>query len=731
MAVNLITGNLNILGNNGQFETDRSTWGFVNVDGVFTASRVWPTDGSLLKNFACSANLSARATSGDVRFITGKLSSTINYNKKYLARCWVYVPDFAVPFAGTETISIGVNATSSVTVIDQTNFTIAQATNTWRLLELKFTNPVFNDISAGFLLHLIITGANGSAGIVELDGFEIYEYEDVCDLAIDTGSTIIVNESAAAASDGSITVAITGGTAPYEYSINGTDWQSSNVFSGLTTGQYTIYVRDDGGCTDQEIFNINVAQNFDFTTTVTHESISGSADGEIVVNVTGDGAPFTYSKDGGSNYQAGNTFSDLAAGAYNIAVKDTYDNVLIKLVSVDPGIQIFSKIYFSENPIPFTAQATANVSEDNYKIYLGVDVEDENGSGIYNRKLTVVKEPLNFVQGENINFNLRQAFRGIFSFAPPAFNGNNMEIIKDRVKLYKVRHGDIYDLLTVPAALNETDPFLVIYGGISKRKYPDVDYFYDLVPNDKKFMTWSADSKLVDYLQEDYMNFFVYAPLTTKLKLMVKYIYSDGTDSGDVNLSEINVGYADLVLIPSGCLNVFSLSLDTAKTLRSYELWLTDQDDNVYSEVRTFRVNMYKHVNTRYYLFMNSLGAYEVIRTTGRSIERADYERVIIQKFLPVDYDSLDGELESGDNFKQNYQEANSGMMGGKNGIYDLEYFQEFLLSKKVFDITNSTRIPVIIDTGSSDVRTIGNRRQVSFKVVNAYRDKVFTPADI
>jgi gliding motility-associated-like protein len=42
---------------------------------------------------------------------------------------------------------------------------------------------------------------------------------------------------------------IVSGIGNYEYSLNSTDaWQSSNIYDGLTEGDYTIYVRDEAGC---------------------------------------------------------------------------------------------------------------------------------------------------------------------------------------------------------------------------------------------------------------------------------------------------------------------------------------------------------------------------------------------------------------------------------------------------------------------------------------------------
>jgi gliding motility-associated-like protein len=50
----------------------------------------------------------------------------------------------------------------------------------------------------------------------------------------------------------------------YEYSIDGSTYQDSTIFSGLTTGDYVIYVRDKNGCgtVNQEVFLLNYPKFF-------------------------------------------------------------------------------------------------------------------------------------------------------------------------------------------------------------------------------------------------------------------------------------------------------------------------------------------------------------------------------------------------------------------------------------------------------------------------------------
>lgn len=50
-----------------------------------------------------------------------------------------------------------------------------------------------------------------------------------------------------------VTVNVSGGTPPYKYSLNGTDWQDSNTFTGLHRGEAQVFVKDFYNCMPVEV----------------------------------------------------------------------------------------------------------------------------------------------------------------------------------------------------------------------------------------------------------------------------------------------------------------------------------------------------------------------------------------------------------------------------------------------------------------------------------------------
>jgi gliding motility-associated-like protein len=129
--------------------------------------------------------------------------------------------------------------------------------------------------------------------------------------------------SCSGVNDGSVTVtSTTGGTPPYQYSLNGSPFQPTGNFSGLSANTYVALVRDFNGC--QATDTVVVGNSANITLSVvssTNVSCFGLFDGSFEVAPNGGTGPYNYTINGFTFQQSG-IFTNLAAGNYNVLVID-------------------------------------------------------------------------------------------------------------------------------------------------------------------------------------------------------------------------------------------------------------------------------------------------------------------------------------------------------------------------------------------------------------------------
>lgn len=142
---------------------------------------------------------------------------------------------------------------------------------------------------------------------------------------------------------GTITVTgVTGGNPPYEYSIDGVNFQSSNVFTGLTAGTYSIIIRDDNDCTF--VTNDIVIDPLDPPTDLTFDNTPLSCPSNItditITSVTGGTGTIQYQiiapAASATAYQTSNIFIGLAPDTYTFQVIDENDCTYIESYTIDP-----------------------------------------------------------------------------------------------------------------------------------------------------------------------------------------------------------------------------------------------------------------------------------------------------------------------------------------------------------------------------------------------------------
>ena len=129
------------------------------------------------------------------------------------------------------------------------------------------------------------------------------------------------NLSCFEAADGELSSAGAGGTAPYEYSVDGGAWQPGGTFTGLTAGLHTVTVRDANGCISNCEGTLTEPALLSCTTAFTNETDCLVDDGTITATAAGGTAPYSYSLNGAAGQTTG-AFTGLGAGSYVITITD-------------------------------------------------------------------------------------------------------------------------------------------------------------------------------------------------------------------------------------------------------------------------------------------------------------------------------------------------------------------------------------------------------------------------
>ncbi|MBD3637481.1 MAG: gliding motility-associated C-terminal domain-containing protein [Crocinitomicaceae bacterium] len=179
-------------------------------------------------------------------------------------------------------------------------------------------NTNFTNLCAG-TYNVTVQDANGCQ--FNMTNISITQPTDLT--LIEVGTTV----ATCGGSDGSLTVAAGGGTAPYLYDIGGAQ-QASATFSNLAAGTYTVTVTDDNGCT--ETVNVTVGSAVGpapFIDVQNDVACAGAFTGSVTIGVTGGTAPFTYTMfapSGSGIPQASNTFTGVPAGPFTVEVTDAF-----------------------------------------------------------------------------------------------------------------------------------------------------------------------------------------------------------------------------------------------------------------------------------------------------------------------------------------------------------------------------------------------------------------------
>jgi gliding motility-associated-like protein/uncharacterized repeat protein (TIGR01451 family) len=189
-----------------------------------------------------------------------------------------------------------------------------------------------------------------------------------------------------------LTVNVTGGTAPYRYSLDGgVNYQTTNIFYNLAAGFFTITVMDssdNGGFGCVETLDHEVTRPFRLTASPSIiEDAFCDPSGALVkiLNPNGGQAPYEFSFDGGSIFGATDNLR-LLSGSYQLVLRDglgcTYDmDITVPNPVAEP---IFSQaVDYDCSGLGTITMTTSNTSDFNYTYSLNGTLNTPEDNNIF------------------------------------------------------------------------------------------------------------------------------------------------------------------------------------------------------------------------------------------------------------------------------------------------------------------------------------------------------------
>ena len=245
---------------------------------------------------------------------------------------------------------------------------------------------IFGNVGAG----TYVVGVYDSHGCVDTSSATISN-SYVVSLSVDTQTDV----SCYAGADGSLTVHLNGGLAPYSYSINGVTYQPTPTFTGLTAGNYIVSGRDARGCT--EFANVTIAQPA--AVSISIDSVSniacyGGNSGGIYITVRGGTPGYTYNWSNSVNTEDN---IGIPAGVYNVTVIDSKGCISSAGATITQPLELFVNVAQYNSPLcnadstgAIDITANGGVPPYNYSWNNGATTEDINhlAAGTYTATVT-------------------------------------------------------------------------------------------------------------------------------------------------------------------------------------------------------------------------------------------------------------------------------------------------------------------------------------------------------
>ncbi|WP_254561797.1 DUF5977 domain-containing protein [Dyadobacter diqingensis] len=372
--------------------------------------------------------------------------------------------------------------------------------------------------------------------------------------------------------------------------------------------------------------------------------------------------------------------------------------------------QSYLPLKFSRNKLTHTIEAAdpGLISRVGLKYYLAIQVPEfpfsENFEELHTsegREAPVDNQSgVQIFAGAEFRFNSGRNGKidGLLTYAKPRHKQAQMTISLSQTLAFTLRE-EIRGGMPAVNISNQLGKMYAIKAGLANEDfyaYGD-SFFKSWQSNAKQFLTWQPNFKSIAPTQEEYLSFVLnFTPKPQTLKLRVQAYGADGAISETVTAMSLQ----NPVLYSVICCPVGASILKLPSTIAKYDVWLSNENNQRVSEVRTYLIDRTDQEFERSVLFVNSLGGWDTLRLTGQAQRNLKVSQNTAQTERPanagVDFSelkiiSIEGEYDL---------QVSTGFFK-RDAIAYLNYLDELLLSEEVFLVSSKGHRPLQLTTQS------------------------------
>ncbi len=387
----------------------------------------------------------------------------------------------------------------------------------------------------------------------------------------------------------------------------------------------------------------------------------------------------------------------------------------------------FEKMFLSRNPIEINVPVLQGLSIENrsaIRYYLEIYLPEYFRANDFVKRAIQEgsEEPAYQIGTSSIypgaTFTIEEILDSLLENKRPEFSQKKIAVCENATSAFYTKYIRTFETTTESA---ESGIEYVLKAGIDERYFSEWKeiFFTDFL--NRKFLTLQGPEKKVRPESPEFLYWLSnITPVPTLLRLRVQIRYEDNTTETLTAQELAGVTQYTMYCVPVGPM---ALGLgEKEKVVTEYIVWLSNQDNERLTEMRTFKLDYDYKRNVRHLIFQNSLGGYDTLCLYGRGSENLTIERQVFTREKIYYHEPTYAERIINRIVGRRELTVNTGWFDSLS--YSI--FEDLMLSKDVLIVTDRNFLPLTatsqsISSNVDDEKLIG--RELVFQYANEQKN--------